>query len=176
MKNAFAKCIMLVPFILAGCMQNESDNRMIEEGMEDSTMPINYGTKQEAENSLGNEEKGDRFEQEQAQHLHDFQEDMEAPHNKPDSYNKEFYNEEASKISSELNKWDEIKISQVYVSDERIIVALLLNQEFDEHSPKIAERVESHVKEVSPGKEVLVYTGDIYWNQMRDNDGRDTSS
>ncbi|WP_053219048.1 YhcN/YlaJ family sporulation lipoprotein [Virgibacillus senegalensis] len=160
----------LLLFLLSACNGQQEQGQMISEDMEDSTMPIDYSTHEEAEQQL-HDGGGTRNspKQEEAQDFTGFQENLPPSQ----QHLKGFYNEEAQTITEELNARDEIRLAQVYVTDERIIVSLTLNQEYDDHAASIADSVYKQVESHAKDKEVLVYTGDIYWNQMRDRDARE---
>ncbi|SDM99088.1 YhcN/YlaJ family sporulation lipoprotein [Sediminibacillus halophilus] len=159
-------CLLFL--LAAGCSDQQEEGQMISEDMEDSTMPIDYSTHDEAESKL-DDGKNQNGQEEKAQDITGYQENLP-----PGQQHLEgFYNEQSQSISEDLNKLDEIKLAQVYVSDDRIIVSLTLNQEYDDKAASIADKVYSEVERQAEGKEVLVYNGDIYWNQMRDRDARE---
>ncbi|SDK40440.1 YhcN/YlaJ family sporulation lipoprotein [Sediminibacillus albus] len=171
MKKKLMLLFSTIMFVMAtACSRVQEEGQVIDEGMEDSTMPIEYSTHEEAERRLEDHSKDGR--QERGQNLNGHQENLPPGQ----AYNKGFYNEEAIGISEELNQWDEIRLSQVYASGDRVIVSLWLNQEFDDHAATISDRVYARVQELTQDKEVLVYTGDIYWNQMRDRDAKEGST
>ncbi len=159
-------CVILI--VAAGCADQQEEGQMISEDMEDSTMPIDYSTHDEAERKLddeGNRNGG----QEEAQDYTGYQENLPPGQRHLGG----FYNELSQSITEDLNRLDEIKLAQVYVTDQRVIVSLTLNQEYDDNAASIADKVYSKVERQAEGKEVLVYTGDIYWNQMRDRDAKE---
>ncbi|QTM99941.1 hypothetical protein ERJ70_11960 [Sediminibacillus dalangtanensis] len=159
-------CLLFL--LAAGCSDQQEEGQMIREDMEDSTMPIDYSTHDEAERNLDDGENRNG-QQEEGQDFTGYQENLPPGQQRLEG----FYNEQSQTISEDLNQLDEITLAQVYVTEDRVIVSLTLNQEYDDKAASIADKVYSKVERQAEGKEVLVYTGDIYWNQMRDRDARE---
>ncbi|HLS07565.1 YhcN/YlaJ family sporulation lipoprotein [Lentibacillus sp.] len=154
---------MIIPLftvVLFGCAQYESGEQDDSENM--NSQPINYETEEEEKERLGAEDQGI---DEQGGYLQSEQKEL----NDGDENAKSdaFTNEMSMSISKHLQKRKDVRQVQVAVTDERVVVGIMLS----EHAPPdMRERVEQEVQEMVPTKEVYVYTDDIYWDRMRNKD------
>lgn len=87
------------------------------------------------------------------------------------NYSDAFTNEESLFITKELEKQKDIIQAQVASSEDRIVVAVMLREHVDHDMP---QKIEEDVKELVPGtnKQIIVYTDDVQWNQMKNLDTR----
>lgn len=159
-----------ITLLTVGCTANEEayDN----ENMENLTQPIAYETKNQAnqrfQKNLSSEQKKNSPNEE----------DLSTPPEglKKNSYTDGFYNKESKAVAEQLNKMEEIKMTQAFVTDEKIIVSVMINQEYDENVKNISDEVYRQVESISPNKKVIVYTDDIHWNRLRNLDARPNGS
>ncbi|ALX48193.1 YhcN/YlaJ family sporulation lipoprotein [Lentibacillus amyloliquefaciens] len=153
----------LILFVFIGCAQYETG----EEGSsrEDSNSQlINYETEQEQNERLGKNTDNPGMN-------NDYPENNQGEINKGDENAQSdlFTNEMSQSISTQLKQRNDIRQAQVAVTDERVVVGVMLT---DQAPPDMREVVEQEVKEMVPNKEVHVYTDDIYWDRMRNKDSQ----
>ncbi|TMN21067.1 YhcN/YlaJ family sporulation lipoprotein [Lentibacillus cibarius] len=149
-------------FFLIGCAAN--DNNQESSGENGNTQPINYETEKERQDRQGVEKKniGERggYPQNEQKRLNDGDETGKSD---------KFTNETSISIANHLKKNKKVKQAQVTVTDERIVVGVLIN---DSAPPDMRERLEQEVQDMVPNKEAYVYTDDIFWDRMRNKDAR----
>src|SRR5699024_9616532 len=75
-----------------------------------------------------------------------------------------YVNEATEKIYDQISDFKEIKQAQVTATDQKVIVALMLN---DYNEETVRDKIVKEVEKVDPDKEVVIYTDDIHWNRMR---------
>ncbi|SFD57780.1 Sporulation lipoprotein YhcN/YlaJ (Spore_YhcN_YlaJ) [Lentibacillus persicus] len=153
--------ISLMLIVLVGCAQYDSGE---EEGSNENlnSQPINYETKKERNERLGKDTDNSKENSE----LYD--DDLaEINEGDEDAKTDIFTNEMSQSISKQLKQRKDIRQAQVVVTDERVVVGVMLTAQAP---PDMREVVEQEVSEVVSDKEVYVYTDDIYWDRMRNKD------
>lgn len=85
----------------------------------------------------------------------------------------EFTNEKTAEISKKIAERVDVKQAQVAMTDDRIIVALMLHHKAD---PKALDEIKAEVTKIAPGKEVVMYTDTDYWSKKKDMTGRNDSA
>jgi hypothetical protein len=147
--------------IMVGCSNNNTNGDAQNNDNDVNTESIHYETNQEQANRLGTNdestgEKGGRIQSDQS--------GTNASNGHSGNYQDIFTNEETDKIYSRLIKLKEIKQAQVATTDDRIVVAVMLNR----HAGKnIGDKIENETRKVVPNKEVYVYTDDVHWNDVK---------
>ncbi|WP_430785037.1 YhcN/YlaJ family sporulation lipoprotein [Virgibacillus flavescens] len=153
------KILFLTIFVLvAGCTndgKNESDNTTSPE-----TQPLHYETENERNARLGIRKKslGEQGGYPQTQQLEINRGDVETGNNTDI-----FTNEQSIQISNHLKKLREIKMAQVAISEEKVIVSVMLN-EHNNHD--VNRMIENEVRKFEPNKTIVVYTDDKHWDRM----------
>ncbi|SFA69089.1 Sporulation lipoprotein YhcN/YlaJ (Spore_YhcN_YlaJ) [Lentibacillus halodurans] len=156
---------MIIPiflFALVGCAEYKTGEQNTEDNM--NSQPINYETEEEenerhgAENNNTNGQEGYRGNAQEKLNEGD-----------ENAQNDLFTNEMSQSISSHLKQHNDVRQAQVAVSEERVVVGVMLS---DNAPPDMRELVEQEVQEMVTSKEVYVYTDDIYWDRMRNKDAR----
>lgn len=84
-------------------------------------------------------------------------------------YSDAFTNEESVELSKRLEKQKNIVKAQVASTEDRIIVAVMLNDHSDHN---ITRKIESEVKKTNPDKQIVIYTDDSHWDRMKNLDAR----
>src|SRR5699024_3917305 len=152
----------VLSILLFGCAQYETGEEGSQENM--NSQPINYETEQEQDERLEREEQGideqGGYLQSEQKELNDGDENAQSDL---------FTNEMSMSISKHLKERKDVRQAQVAVSEERVVVGVMLT---DQAPPDMRERVEQEVQEMVPTKEIYVYTDDIYWDRMRNKDAQ----
>lgn len=81
-----------------------------------------------------------------------------------------FTTDEAVAISDRLRGKSVINQAQVASTGDRIIIGVMLTKYAKRHADdqQIIREIETEVQSMAPGKEIIVYTDDDRWNQMKD--------
>lgn len=161
----------LMCFLFAGCLGNEGAHNG-KPGSVDETNdnnPIAYNTKQEEAERRGITNTNSEEPRDPKHYLEGFQTDLGEQNTQNTTYSDYFYSEDSKKVSEAVNELDEVNISQVMVTEEHVVVSVMLNRyEYSANMEEITEKIVNRAEQVIPNKEVIVYTDDIYWKKMRD--------
>lgn len=81
-----------------------------------------------------------------------------------------FTTEEAADISHQLRERTDVSQAQVATTKDRVIIGVMLskNAKHFTDDQQIIREIEQEVSSMIPEKEVVVYTDDAHWNQMKD--------
>ncbi len=85
----------------------------------------------------------------------------------------EFTNDKTAEISKKIAERVDVKQAQIAMTDDRIIVALMLHHKAD---PKVLDEIKAEVTKMAPGKEIVMYTDTDYWSKKKDMTGRNDSA
>ncbi|MDL4841644.1 YhcN/YlaJ family sporulation lipoprotein [Aquibacillus rhizosphaerae] len=157
--------------VLSGCLVKEGANRDKLGGDDDTydDYPLAYNTKEEESERNGTNVNNNRNREE---YLEGYQTDLDRPNNQS-GYTENFYNDESAKVSQEVNKLKEVNLSQVIVTENKIIVSAMLEQnEYSDDIDAIIKKIGDSAANIFPNKEITVYTDAIYWNEMRNLNSR----
>ncbi|TFJ94001.1 YhcN/YlaJ family sporulation lipoprotein [Lentibacillus salicampi] len=149
-------------FLLIGCAQYESGEQ--DSGQNMNSQPIHYESEKEHNERLGAEDQGIDEDGGYPQ-----SEQKELNNGDRNGQSDKFTNEMSLNISNHLKQRNDVRQVQVAVSEERVVVGIMLS---DHAPPDMRERVEQEVQEMVPNKEVYVYTDEIFWDRMRNKDAR----
>ncbi|GGJ84025.1 hypothetical protein GCM10007063_03140 [Lentibacillus kapialis] len=156
---------MLVPAVstlLFGCAQYETGQEDSQENM--NSQPIHYENEKEQNERFGKEKQGideqGGYQQSEQKELNDGDENAQSDL---------FTNEMSMSISKQLKERKDVRQAQVAISDEKVVVGVMLT---DQAPPDMRELVEREVQRMVPTKEIYVYTDDIYWDRMRNKDAQ----
>ncbi|WP_373892921.1 YhcN/YlaJ family sporulation lipoprotein [Virgibacillus natechei] len=156
--------LLVVAMLLVACTNTGTDDT--QDSNENSTQPIHYETEGEQKDRLNTR---DQTIGEQGGYPQSDQDGANASDYRG-GYSDEFTNEESEKLSRQLKDRKDIVQAQVTSTDDRVIVAVILKEKFTDHD--IKDSIESEVRGAIPDKEVVVYTDEAYWEQMKDMDAR----
>lgn len=76
-----------------------------------------------------------------------------------------FTNEASEKIQDMLNNRQDIRNSQVAITDTRALIAVQLSKNADREN--ILDSIENDIKHIVPKKELVIYTEDSYYDRMK---------
>ncbi|SHF65838.1 YhcN/YlaJ family sporulation lipoprotein [Ornithinibacillus halophilus] len=85
----------------------------------------------------------------------------------------QFFTEEAQEISDHLHQRKDIKQAQVAITDDRVVVAVTLNEYLEHH--EISRDIEKDVRKFVDDKAIVVYTDDYYWKRMKNLNARQSN-
>ncbi|WP_010651031.1 YhcN/YlaJ family sporulation lipoprotein [Oceanobacillus massiliensis] len=163
MLNKLLLSLMLILLLAAGCTNGERTQQTSDINDGGSIQPIHFDRKDrdiynKDESSIGEQGGYPQSEQKMANDA-DFS-----------NYTDAYTNEESIRISEELQQRKDIIQAQVASTDDRIIVAVMLQERFNLEVPD----VEEYVREIVPDtdKEIIVYTDEIHWDRMKNLDAR----
>ena len=149
--------LLLIVLLSAGC-SNDENNEASNNDVQPQT--INYETKNEQNARLGIQDQtiGERGGYPQTD-----QDDI----NRGDSALRDnadiFTNEQSKKIANRLMKRQDIKAAQVAITDDKIVIGLMLNDHGDHN---ITKGIKEDVRKFDQEKTIIVYTDDIHWDRM----------
>ncbi|WP_404453222.1 YhcN/YlaJ family sporulation lipoprotein [Virgibacillus necropolis] len=150
--------LLFVAIVATGCANDESNEAKNDEQIQSQT--INYETKNEQNDRLGLRDQtiGEKGGYEQSEQKQINRGDKQEGDNTDI-----FTNEQSKAISDHLRKQRDIKLAQVAVTDEKVVVAVML----DEHNNhEISDDIEKEVRKFEPNKTIVVYTDDNHWDRM----------
>lgn len=152
--------------ILFGCSNPNGTEENAEQDHHSDTQPIHYETDKEQQ-----ERQNERPETigDQGGYPQSDQRDTNSSEVRDENATDPYVNESTDKIYDKISQFKEIKQAQVTATDEKVVVALMLNDYDDE---TVRDKIVKEVKEVEPNKEVVIYTDDIHWNRMRNSRSR----
>jgi|SRR5690625_2739515 len=161
--NMIVTLVILTVFV-GGCTNMNSDGKRETTQENPNTHPINYEPKKEQQDRLEdrvNPPSKQKHQQNQERYADQIgNEDMDI-----------FTTKESAEIADHLTKRNDVIQAQVATTDDRVIVGVMLNkhdkQQADKDQKKIAE-IEKAVQKLEPDKEIIVYTDDAHWNQLKD--------
>lgn len=142
--------IMSFIFVFLTACTNARDNT--ESNKENTnTEPINYemeGEREERLNIQGNDKQKTYPEQ---------------------RYSDAFTNEESIMLSKELERRRDVTKAQVASTDDRVIVAVMLQDHADHN---ITKKLRKEIEKMIPDKQVIIYTDDTHWDRMKNIDAK----
>ena len=150
-----------------GCTNMNTDEKNETGSNNETTHPINYETKEQEQNRLGvnkqNTNENDYYKGDNPERINS---------GKDGNHNTDiFTTDEAKKISEQLSKRKDIKQTQVATTEKSVIVGIMLNEQSKQiDNQNIVNDIEKEVSKLSPNKEIVVYTDNIHWNQMKNLD------
>lgn len=152
--------------ILFGCTNTNDTDQNAEQENRSDTQPIHYETDEEQRERQNErpETIGDRGGYPQSD-----QRDTNASESKYENSSDPYINEDSGKIYDRIIRFREIKQAQIAISEDKVMVALMLN---DYNEETIRDKIVKEVEKVEPDKEVVIYTDDIHWNRMRNSRSR----
>ncbi|MCT2537978.1 YhcN/YlaJ family sporulation lipoprotein [Aquibacillus koreensis] len=171
---------LLCSTVLVGCLVKEgaqNDNIGGNDDLQDD-YPIAYNTQQEEAERNGTNVNNPP-ERNREHYLEGFTTGLKKPDNQNTKYTEQFYNEESQKVSEAVNKIEAVSITQVFSTEDQIFVSPLLEQtEYKDQDDvdRIVEQVRKQVRQIVPDKEIVIYTDDIYWNEMRNINARNVEN
>ncbi|MUK86989.1 hypothetical protein GMD78_01050 [Ornithinibacillus sp. L9] len=151
-------------FVITGCATQEEGRHA--NNSENNLQPIHYETPEQQREREGQPRSiGERGGYPQSE-----LEGLNA--GDTDDRNRDRYtNEKTMEISQYLSELRYIKQAQVSETNDRIVVAAILNNHSDQTSlgdaDDRAQQIKQEVKKFGRDKEIVVYTDNIYWNRMR---------
>ena len=166
MKRIIVPCSLLFLFLTA-CGNNGEE----ETGMEDDNVsqPIHFETEQEQKDRLNVREQtiGERGGYPQTQQENVNEQDYEG------GYSDIYTNDRTEEIAEYLQGKQEIIQAQVAETDDRIVIAVILPERTNRDAD-VSASIEEEVRNILPGtnKQIVVYTDDVYWDRMKNLDGR----
>ncbi|MFD1038604.1 YhcN/YlaJ family sporulation lipoprotein [Virgibacillus byunsanensis] len=165
----YKKSITLLALLLVftiGCTPDTDENTQDNtENM--NTQPMQYETEKERRQRLNIEDKsiGELGGYPQTQ-----QNGLNESDDETTRFSDEYTNEDSTEISRHLKSRKDIKQAQVAITDDRVIVAVMLDEYVGDDITKTIER---DVRKIVSDKEIIIYTDDIYWDHRRNDDARD---
>ncbi|MEW9675883.1 YhcN/YlaJ family sporulation lipoprotein [Lentibacillus sp. L22] len=161
MKQSVIGITGLSLLLLFGCSNTNTDNNGTAQNDNPKTQSINYETNHERNDRLGINDQsiGDR-----GGYPQNDQSGTNASNGHKGKYSDNYVNEKSDQIYQRLINYREIKQAQVAIADDKVIVALMLN---DYNDQNVRDLVVNEVKKVEPDKEVVIYTDDIHWNRVQ---------
>lgn len=93
-----------------------------------------------------------------------------AEDNDANSYNNVGYDRQSRDIGKRLSESRFVKTAQVVVTNEKVIVAVEEPDRATYTRVNVSEKVRTKLKEMpeTKGKQIVVYTDEIYWDRMKD--------
>ncbi|MTW84189.1 hypothetical protein F3157_00700 [Virgibacillus dakarensis] len=156
--------------MLVGCSNANTNNDENAQNNASNTESIHYETDNEHADRLGERDKsiGERGGYPQSD-----QSGTNASNGQQGNFTDNFVNEESDKIYQRLINYREIKQAQIAITDDKVIVALMLN---DYNDQNVRDLVVKEVKKVEPNKEIVIYTDDIHWNRVKNMNSRGSTN
>ncbi|MDC3412447.1 YhcN/YlaJ family sporulation lipoprotein [Aquibacillus sp. 3ASR75-11] len=151
---------------MVGCNDAEEAQPQQNQQQEDLTEMIRYDQQQVADDDQEKATKKDD-DYERGGDLDGYLKDIDKPDGQ--DYEDRFYNEESAAVIREINKLEEVKLTQAFVTDEKVIVAVMLHQE---GNLDVEDEIKSIVEKIVPNREIEVFTEDVYWNKIRNLNSR----
>ncbi|WP_163970116.1 YhcN/YlaJ family sporulation lipoprotein [Oceanobacillus halotolerans] len=163
--RSFITISLMVPFVIACNDTDHIDENAQRDGNQSDPQPIHYESEGEKRERLGIDDQsiGERGGYPQTN-----RDDINRSENN-NRYTDAFTNEESEEIAEHLRQRNDIRQVQVASTDDRVVVAVMLNKHHDHHVP---DNIEEDIKEFVQDKKIVVYTDDIYWERMRNLDSR----
>ncbi|WP_158701706.1 YhcN/YlaJ family sporulation lipoprotein [Lentibacillus sp. Marseille-P4043] len=143
--------LLFTATLLVGCTNSNEDAQSDDL----NTQSVNYETDNEQESRLGERDDKDGYPQSD-------QSDTNAAKGNR-NYSDIFVNDESDKIYNQLIKRKEIKQAQVASVDDKVVVAVMLNDHTDHN---IRDMIEQETQKIVPNKQIVVYTDDIHWDRV----------
>lgn len=150
--------LLFVVLVVTGC--NNVDNNEATDDEKIQSQPLHYETKDEQNERLGLRDQtiGEKGGYPQSEQKELNRGDTTAGDNKD-----AFTNEQSKVIADHLSERLDIKLAQVALTNEKIIVAVMLNGHTNH---EISGDIKQEVRNFEPNKTIVVYTDDIYWDRM----------
>lgn len=164
MRMKIIVALFILTVFVTGCTNMNSDEKQETTQENPNTHPINDEPKKEQKDRLEdrvNPPSKQKHQQNQERYADQMgNDDMDI-----------FTTKESAEIADMLTKRNDVIQAQVATTKDRVIVGVMLNkynkQQADGDQKKIAE-IEKAVQKVEPEKEIVVYTDDAHWNQLKD--------
>lgn len=150
--------LLLATLTVVGCT-NEGNNEAGNDNQTE-TQPIHYETKNERDERLDLRDKtiGEKGGYPQSE-----QKNLNSGDGKTGNNTDEFTNKQSKVISDHLKEKRNIKLAQVAITNDKIIVAVMLNEHNDH---EISTDIKNEVRKFEPNKTIVVYTDDKHWDRM----------
>ncbi|UJL44955.1 YhcN/YlaJ family sporulation lipoprotein [Virgibacillus sp. NKC19-16] len=158
--------LLALTMLLVACTNTDTNDDTQNSNENSTSQPIHYETEEEQKNRLNTR---DQTIGEQGGYPQSDQDGVNSS-NYSGGYSDEYTNEETEKLSRQLKDRKDIVQAQVASTDDRVIAAVILKEKYIDHD--IKGSIESEVSEAMPDKEVIVYTDEAYFDQMKDMDAR----
>lgn len=150
---------LLFVVLMAGGCSNDDENK---EASVDNDQPqaINYETQGEQNERLGlrNQSIG-----EQGGYPQTEQNDLNRGDNPTGDNTDSFTNEQSKQIANHLMNRRDIRVAQVAVTDDKVVVAVIL---VDHNDHEISTDIKKDVRKFEPDKTIVVYTDDNNWDRV----------
>lgn len=150
---------LLFAVLLASGCSNDNNNEASKNNNQPQTDTINYETESEQNERLGLREQSIG---EQGGYPQTDQDNLNRGDNTTGNNTDVFTNEQSKKIADLLMKRQDIKAAQVAVTDEKIVIGVMLNDHSDHD---ITKGIKEDVRKYEPNKTIVVYTDDINWDR-----------
>lgn len=156
--------------ILFGCSNTNDTGQNAEQDNHSETQPIHYETDKEQRERQNERPQsiGDLGGYPQSD-----QRDTNASEGRHEDFSDPYVNEATGKIYDRISRFKEIKQAQIAATDNKVIVALMLN---DYNEENVRDKIVKEVRKIEPDKEVVIYTDDIHWNRVNNMRARLKSS
>lgn len=161
MRIKIISAVVVLMIITVGCTNTNEEGMQNNNPGNSDTYPISYEKKEN--NRKGNNTRDNAVRQQERQ---DRINSGQTNRNNADM----FTTEEAEDISHHLRERTDVSQAQVATTADRIIVGVMLSKNAKNYTDdqKIIREIEKDVNNIAPGKEVIVYTDDAHWDQMKD--------
>lgn len=150
--------LLFTVLLASGCANDENSEARNNDGPK--TQTINYETQGEQNARLG---LRDQTIGEKGGYPQTDQDDLNRGDNTTSGNMDIFTNEQSKEIANHLMKHQDIKAAQVAVTDEKIVVGVMLN---DHGNHNITTDIKKEVRKLEPNKTIVVYTDDNNWDRM----------
>ncbi|ASN05115.1 YhcN/YlaJ family sporulation lipoprotein [Virgibacillus necropolis] len=150
--------LLFIVLVTAGCTNGQNNEANNDEQIQ--TQPIHYETREEQNERLGirNQTIGEKGGYPQSE-----QKEINRGDNTVGENTDIFTSEQSKVIADHLTDRRDIKAAQVAITDEKIVVAVMLSEYTDD---EIGEKIEKEVRTFDQNKTIVVYTDSIYWDRM----------
>ncbi|WP_284139709.1 MULTISPECIES: YhcN/YlaJ family sporulation lipoprotein [unclassified Virgibacillus] len=153
----------LVITVLVACDGDTSVKKTKENDSE--AAPIHYETEQEQQERLGSHQSDkherDAYPQQEEKSLNGG--------DRTGSYTDKYTTEDGVRVADHLMNMKEVKVAQVAITKDKVIVAVRLAEGVD---PTIQKNIEREVSKFISDKPIVIYTDDNHWDRIRNMNSR----
>lgn len=150
--------LIFVALLAGGCSNDNGQDEASKNNNQPQT--INYETQEEQNQRL---DLRDQTIGEKGGYPQTDQDDLNRGDNQTGNNTDIFTNEQSKKIANRLMKRQDIKAAQVAITDDKIVVGVMLN---DHSNHNITTGIKKDVRKFEPDKTIVVYTDDNNWDRM----------